>query len=73
MGDARFNVYLNGTLYRDSTSTSVAYNIYDNTITIYFNSIVSTSSGLTLVPAAENNLKDANGNAAQISPTVYVY
>lgn len=73
MGVASFDVYINGALYRKATETSVAYNSSNNTITIYLNSVVSTSSGLTLMPAADNNLKDANGNAAQISPTVYVY
>lgn len=73
MGIACFDVYVNGTIYRKNTETSVAYNTADNTITIYFNSYVSTASGLTLIPAADNNLKDANGNAAQISSTVYVY
>ena len=73
MGVASFDVYMNGALYRKATETSVAYNTSNNTITIYLNSFVSSSSGLTLIPAVDNNLKDANGNAAQISPTVYVY
>jgi hypothetical protein len=72
-GTAKFNVYLNGTIYRDSASTYVSYDTVSKTITIYFNSVVSSSSGLTLMPAADNNLKDANGNAAQINSTVYVY
>lgn len=72
-GIAKFDVYLNGTLYRASASTIVSYDTTNKTVTIYFNSVISTSTGLTLIPAADNNLKDANGNVAQINPTVYVY
>ncbi len=72
-GTAKFSVYMNGTLYRDSAATYVAYDTTNKTITIYFGSVVNSSSGLTLLPAADNSLKDANGNAAQINSTVYVY
>lgn len=73
VGIASFDVYVNGTIFKKAVETSVAYNTGNNTITVYFNNIVTSASGLTLVPTIDNSLKDANGNVAEISSTVYVY